>query len=73
MDAAEPKAYRSTRYSPELLALTREVWEPRYGRNLGDGEVEEIIRNVIQFIQSLEMTTVESQGDSLDGDVVLRG
>jgi hypothetical protein len=39
--------------SPELVARTREVFEPRYGRALSDDEIGEILTNVGQLFRIL--------------------
>ena len=33
----------------KLLARTREVWQPRLGRDLGDEDARQIMRNVTGF------------------------
>lgn len=33
----------------KLLARTREVWQPRLGRDLGDGDAQQIMHNVTGF------------------------
>jgi hypothetical protein len=38
---------------PILVALTRSLFERRYGRPLADDEIEGIIRNAIAFVRSL--------------------
>ena len=39
--------------SRELLEETRSVWAPRYGRQLNDDEVIEILTNVQRLAESL--------------------
>ena len=42
-----------SKYSPELLKLTADVWEPRLGYRPSEGEAEEMIRNVTGLFRLL--------------------
>lgn len=38
------------RYSPGLIAETREVWQPYYNHRLTDEDAREIIENIVAFM-----------------------
>lgn len=40
-------------YSQETIKLTKELWEPKYGRSLSDNEAEDIIRNLTNYFDVL--------------------
>ncbi|MHB8509001.1 MAG: hypothetical protein ACYDGR_10205 [Candidatus Dormibacteria bacterium] len=50
---------------PELLRLTRDLWEPRYGRRLSDEEAREILTNMTGFCRVL-LAWSETERDCLD-------
>jgi hypothetical protein len=42
-----------SRYSQDLIQKTRESLEPKYGRQLSEGEVEEALDNLVGFFEIL--------------------
>jgi hypothetical protein len=41
------------RYSAELIASTKEVWQPYYSKPLTDEDAREIIENIVAFMEVL--------------------
>ena len=54
-----------SKYSPELLELTADIWEPRLGYRPTTGECEEMIRNVTSLFSLL----MEWENDKLKQQV----
>ena len=48
------------RYSPELIAETKEVWQPYYNHRLTDEDAREIIENIVAFMDVLAKIRDES-------------
>ena len=40
-------------HSPELIRQTKDLFEPRYGRELSDEEAREIIDNAVNYMKIL--------------------
>ncbi len=55
-------------YSDELIQMTRATFEPEYGRKLTQGEVEEIISNMVEYFNLLaEIDRSTNHIDRKDG------
>ncbi len=57
-----------SKYSPELLKLTADVWEPRLGYRPSEGEAEEMIRNVAGLFRLLMEWEFERERESQSKD-----
>lgn len=53
--------------TPELVALTRRVWEPRYGRELSAEEVRTILRNVADLFAALSVARGGNDDEAIRG------
>ena len=67
MSRQEPNRGRGRRrtpsaLSPELLAATRALWEPRYGRQLSDEEARQILANMLGFCHALLARDTAARG-----------
>lgn len=40
-----------SRYSPQLIAETKQVWQPYYSDSLSDEDAREIIENMMSFMR----------------------
>jgi len=55
-------------YSQDLIQKTRELLEPKYGRPLSEGEVEEALDNSVGFFEILidwDLKDKQNQKDAL--------
>lgn len=61
----EPRGQRlaPSSHRPELIRLSRDLWEPRYGRELSDEEAREILINMLGFCHVLMAWSVAERED----------
>jgi hypothetical protein len=55
--------YKNDHNADKQIACTRQIWQPRFGRDLTDGDAREILRNVTGFFGLLaEWARAEENG-----------